>query len=47
MVGLVKLLVAFIKIQIFIAKLLANAEWLAELEARLEELEKEEDQTTE
>lgn len=48
MVTFVKLLVAIIKIQIFIAKLFANYDQIVELEAKLEELMKqEEEQATE
>ena len=40
MVTMVKILVAIIKIQIFIFKFFANYEQIAELEAKLEELQK-------
>lgn len=44
MVTMIKLLVAFIKVMIFFAKLFANAELLADLNQRLEELEKQEEE---
>lgn len=44
MVTAIKLLVAFIKIQIFFAKLFANADVLADLYQKLEELENRENE---
>ncbi|MBQ6864294.1 MAG: hypothetical protein IJO14_08670 [Clostridia bacterium] len=43
MVTMIKLLVAFIKVMIFFAKLFANADVLAGLYEKLEELEKQEE----
>ncbi|MBQ3519291.1 MAG: hypothetical protein IJA31_08240 [Clostridia bacterium] len=45
MVTMVKILVAIIKVQIFIFKIFANYEQIAELEAKLEELLKEQEES--
>ena len=44
MVTFVKLIVAFIKVQIFFAKLFANADLVIALEERLEELYRQEEE---